>query len=103
MCIQLPQLYLSALDVLLTGPLYIRETNRQAEIKELTSKGIIPNELEMEKHPEKSLQAISFLMGNVASLIHDVLPAQEIVNNMVNVAAEQISRGASSITVKAKL
>ncbi|ETW78693.1 hypothetical protein HETIRDRAFT_386881 [Heterobasidion irregulare TC 32-1] len=79
------------------------ETNRQAEIKELTSKGIIPNELEMEKHPEKSLQAISFLMGNVASLIHDVLPAQEIVNNMVNVAAEQISRGASSITVKAKL
>ncbi|KAG5340393.1 hypothetical protein C0989_001811 [Termitomyces sp. Mn162] len=32
------------------------EENRQAEIKELTSKGIIPHIHELEKHPEKSLR-----------------------------------------------
>ncbi|THH14646.1 hypothetical protein EW146_g5714 [Bondarzewia mesenterica] len=79
------------------------ETNRQAEIKELTSKGIIPNQHEIDKHPEKSLQAVTFLMGNVAAVIHDVLPAQEIMTNMVNEAAEQLSRGASLVTVKTKL
>jgi hypothetical protein len=34
-----------------------RENNRQAEIKELTSRGIIPNYDELEKHPEKSLES----------------------------------------------
>lgn len=33
------------------------EENRQEEIKDLTSKGILPNEHELEKHPGKSLQA----------------------------------------------
>jgi hypothetical protein len=33
-----------------------REKNRQAEIKELTSRGIIPHYHELEKHPEKSLE-----------------------------------------------
>ena len=34
-----------------------RENNRQAEIKELTSKGIIPIYDDLEKHPEKSLES----------------------------------------------
>lgn len=55
-----------ARTLIYTGrPLRVRKTpyvadweeNRREEIKELTSKGIIPNEHEMEKHPEKSLQA----------------------------------------------
>jgi len=33
-----------------------RETNRQAEIQELTSKGVIPHYHELEKHPEKSVE-----------------------------------------------
>jgi NAD(P)H-dependent flavin oxidoreductase YrpB (nitropropane dioxygenase family) len=55
-----------ARTIIYTGrPLRVRKTpyvtdweeNRQEEIKQLTAKGIIPNEHEMEKHPEKSLQA----------------------------------------------
>ena len=34
-----------------------RENNRQAEIKELTSRGIIPAHDDLEKHPEKSIEA----------------------------------------------
>lgn len=34
-----------------------RENNRQEEIKELTSKGVIPVYDDLEKHPEKSLES----------------------------------------------
>ncbi len=44
------------------------EKNRQAEIKELTSKGIIPVEHDLEKHAEKSLEARPWLMGKVAAV-----------------------------------
>lgn len=33
-----------------------REDRRQQEIKELTSQGKIPHQVELEKHPEKSLE-----------------------------------------------
>ncbi|KAH9965020.1 2-nitropropane dioxygenase [Lactifluus volemus] len=71
------------------------ETNRQAEIKELTAKGIIPNQNEVEKHPEMSVKAVTFMMGNVSALIGDILPAKTIVDNMVNDAAR--------VSVRAKL
>ncbi|KAL6300863.1 2-nitropropane dioxygenase [Sparassis latifolia] len=77
--------------------------NRQAEIKELTSKGILPHDEEMRKHPEKSLEARSFLTGAVASMIQDVLPAKEIVESMVNDAAKYMEAGAALVTVRAKL
>ncbi|KAI0255970.1 2-nitropropane dioxygenase, partial [Lactifluus subvellereus] len=64
------------------------EVNRQAEIKELTAKGIIPNQHEVAKHPEKSVKAVTFMMGNVAALVNDILPAQTIVDNMVSDAAK---------------
>ncbi|KAI0074506.1 2-nitropropane dioxygenase [Panus rudis PR-1116 ss-1] len=88
-------------------PLRVRRTpyvddwnnNRQEEIKELTSKGIIPYEEDLKKHPEKSLQARTFLIGRVAALIHDVLPAKTIVENMVNEAAEIIQLNASRVKV----
>jgi hypothetical protein len=80
-----------------------REKNRQAEIKELTAKGIIPNEHEMERHPEKSLQARTFLMGSVAAVINEVLPAQDIVDRMVNEAAAQLRRGNTLLKAQAKL
>ncbi|KAN0121322.1 2-nitropropane dioxygenase [Russula decolorans] len=79
------------------------ERNRQAEIKELTAKGIIPNEHEVNKHPEKSIQAVTFLMGDVAALIKDVLPAQTIVDNMVNDAARVLQDRSKLVSVKTKL
>ncbi|KAI0309981.1 2-nitropropane dioxygenase [Amylostereum chailletii] len=79
------------------------ELNRQAEIKELTSKGIIPNQHEVDKHPEKSLQAVTFLMGNVAAVIDEVLPAQTIVDNMVAQAVERLQGGSALVREKARL
>jgi hypothetical protein len=76
-----------------------RDRNRQAEIKELTSKGIIPHEHELEKHPEKSLQGRAWLMGSVSALINDVLPARVIVENMVEEAARVLQDGASLVKV----
>ena len=81
----------------------LRNNNRQAEIKELTSKGIIPHEHELEKHPEKSLEGRAFLIGRVAALIDEVLPAKVIVENMVNDAVHIISANAAKVKVNAKL
>ena len=80
-----------------------RNNNRQAEIKELTAKGIIPHEHELEKHPEKSLEGRTFLIGRVSALIHEVLPAKVIIDNMINEAAKIIQENAARINVKAKL
>jgi NAD(P)H-dependent flavin oxidoreductase YrpB (nitropropane dioxygenase family) len=82
------------------------ENNRQAEIKELTSKGILPVEHDLEQHPEKSIKARPWLMGRVSALIHDVLPAKTIVDNMVEEAAALLQHGNSLVSVsgsKAKL
>ncbi|KAI0305824.1 2-nitropropane dioxygenase [Multifurca ochricompacta] len=79
------------------------EKNRQAEIKELTSKGVIPNQHEVEKHPEKSLQAVTFLIGSVSALIHDILPAQTIVDNMATEAAKILEDRGKLVNVRAKL
>ncbi|KAG2125323.1 2-nitropropane dioxygenase [Suillus clintonianus] len=98
--------------LIFTGrPLRVRRTpyvedwnnNRQAEIKELTSKGIIPAAWDIEQHPEKSLQARTFLIGRVAALINEVLPAQQIVDEMVSDAVKILQHGASLVSAKAKL
>jgi len=79
------------------------EHNRQAEIRELTAKGIVPNHHEMERHPEKSIEAVTFLMGNVAALVNDILPAQTIVDNMVNEAARILQDRNKTVSVRTKL
>ncbi|OBZ73652.1 putative nitronate monooxygenase [Grifola frondosa] len=92
-------------------PLRVRRTpyvddwnnNRQAEIKELTSKGLLPYEEDMKKRPEKSLEARTFLIGRVSALIHEVIPAKEIVDNMVNDAAKILRDNAAKVSPKAKL
>jgi NAD(P)H-dependent flavin oxidoreductase YrpB (nitropropane dioxygenase family) len=91
-------------------PLRVRRTpyvddwnnNRQAEIKELTSKGIIPAEHEIEQKPELSIKARTFLIGRVASMIHEVKPAKEIVDEMVNGAAELLQKGGAMVQAKGK-
>ena len=80
-----------------------RNNNRQEEIKELTSKGIIPSNHDLEQHPEKSIEARVWLMGRVAALIHDVPSAQQIVDNMVSDAAKILLQNASLVTIKSKL
>ncbi|KAH7890889.1 2-nitropropane dioxygenase [Phlebopus sp. FC_14] len=98
--------------VIYTGrPLRVRRTpyiedwnnNRQAEIKELTSKGIIPVNHDLERHPEKSIEARAWLIGRVAALINDVLPAQQIIDDMVAEASKILLHNASLVTVKSKL
>jgi NAD(P)H-dependent flavin oxidoreductase YrpB (nitropropane dioxygenase family) len=92
-------------------PLRVRRTefvddwnnNRQAEIRELTSQGIIPYEHELQKRPEISAKTRPWLMGRVAAMIHDVLPAKTIVDNMVNDAAKLLANGNSMVQAKAKL
>ena len=93
-------------------PLRVRRTpyvddwnnNRQAEIKELTSKGILPYEHEMEKHPERAGPSTRpWLIGRVSALIHEVLPAKTIVDNMVNDAAKILTANANKVKVSAKL
>lgn len=91
-------------------PLRVRNTpyvqdwneNRQAEIKELTSKGIIPHYHELEKDPSKSVPGRPWLMGRVSALIHEILPAKVIVETMVNDAAEIMERNASLVKVSPK-
>ncbi|KAF9466157.1 2-nitropropane dioxygenase [Collybia nuda] len=78
------------------------ETNRQTEIKELTSKGVIPHYAELEKHPEKSLEGRPWLMGKVSALIDEVLPAKVIVENMVEEAARVLQHGGSLVKTSAK-
>jgi len=92
--------------VIYTGrPLRVRRTpyvedwekNRQAEIKELTSQGIVPHYRELKEHPEKSIEGRPWLMGSVSALIHDVLPAKVIVDNMVEEAAQMLQLGGSLV------
>lgn len=47
-----------------------REINRQAEIKELTSKGIVPSDWAVEQRPEitKDPESRPWLMGKVAAV-----------------------------------
>lgn len=73
--------------------------NRQAEIKELTSKGIIPHYQEVEKDPSKSIPGRPWLMGRVSALVNEVLPAKTIVDSMVNDAAAILEQNASLVKV----
>jgi len=101
-----------ARTVIFTGrPMRVRKTpyvenwenNRQAEIKELTSRGIIPAHDDLEKHPEKSIEARPWLMGSVSAVINDILPAKVIIDNMVSQAAEILQHNATLVRISPKL
>eukprot|EP01061_Rhynchopus_euleeides_P035517 TRINITY_DN59851_c0_g1_i1.p2 TRINITY_DN59851_c0_g1~~TRINITY_DN59851_c0_g1_i1.p2 ORF type:complete len:164 (+),score=70.92 TRINITY_DN59851_c0_g1_i1:57-494(+) len=79
------------------------EYNRQAEMKELTGKGVLPIKhdfLEKKKRGEKVSIASTYplLCGQSAGGIHDILPAREIVESMTRDAA-QILRSRSALVV----
>lgn len=66
------------------------ETRRRAEIETLTSQGLVPHNVELEKHPEKSLEGRTWLMGKVAGSIKEIKWAKEIVDELVMTAAKSL-------------
>lgn len=74
------------------------ETRRQEEMHSLLARGIIPEHHELEKHPEKTMEAKRWLMGEVAALIGEVLPAEVIIKNMVSEAVGIMQRNYAMIS-----
>jgi len=79
------------------------EDHRQEEIRKLTSQGKIPHDVELESHPEKSVEGRMWLMGKVAGSINDVKPAQAIVDEFVITAAQALSSANAFVLTKSKL
>ncbi|KAI9458042.1 2-nitropropane dioxygenase [Russula earlei] len=92
-------------------PLHVRKTeyvrdweeNRRQEISQLIAAGKIPHWVEMEKHPEKSLEGHMWLMGQVAASIKDIKPAREIVDELVSTAAKSLDHAHGLLRPQAKL
>lgn len=84
------------------------EENRQNDIKELTNKGVIPVEHDIERmgddiDDETMDNARPFLMGKVAAVVNEKKTAKQIIDEMVSEAADVISANNSSIVSKSKL
>jgi hypothetical protein len=74
------------------------EDNRHQEIKELTSKGIIPVEHDLDNFPddvddETLDSARPFLMGKVAAVVTEKKPAKAIVDELVTDAVAWLQKG----------
>lgn len=84
---------------------YVREweENRRQEISELVAEGKIPHQVEVDKHPEKSVEGHMWLMGKVAASIKDIKPAKEIVDELVTTAAKTLSHANALMGPHAKL
>jgi len=79
------------------------EVNRQAEIKELVSKGIIPVEHDLEKlgddlDDEMFDNSRPFLMGKVAAVVNEKKSAKVIVDELVTEAVSWLQRGSKMIS-----
>eukprot|EP01116_Phalansterium_solitarium_P003251 TRINITY_DN1400_c0_g1_i1.p1 TRINITY_DN1400_c0_g1~~TRINITY_DN1400_c0_g1_i1.p1 ORF type:complete len:359 (+),score=160.05 TRINITY_DN1400_c0_g1_i1:583-1659(+) len=85
------------------------EENRNEEHKELLAKGVVPVMEDFQKNgekftQEKRLEALApLLMGQVAGAISDIKPAAEIIDEMVDTAAEVLRQLTSQIAPRAKL
>ncbi|KAI1097591.1 NPD-domain-containing protein [Jackrogersella minutella] len=97
------------------------ENDRQAEIKELTAKGILPYEHDLEKVANGNAPNIPgvkapadsdedmddvldqfrpYLMGQCAALVNERMPAKDVVDELIRDASEALSQG---IKMTAKL
>ena len=84
------------------------ETNRAAEIKELTSKGSIPVEHDLERmgddvDDDTMDNARPFLMGKASAVVNERLSAKQIVDDMVQGAVDEIRKSSSAVVSKSKL
>jgi len=78
------------------------EENRQAELKELTSKGVIPaiKDFEESDNTDNFVKYSPLLMGQIAGAIHDIKPAKEIVEEMIRDAISTIRSANQKIVSK---
>jgi hypothetical protein len=84
------------------------EENRQNEIKELTAKGKIPVEHDMEEmgddiDDDTLDNARPFLMGKAAAVVNERKSAKQIVDEMVSEAVQCMHTGNSYIVSKSKI
>ncbi|CAD0114089.1 unnamed protein product [Aureobasidium uvarum] len=84
------------------------ENERQAEIKKLTSEGVIPVEHDLESlgddlDDDTMDNARPFLMGKAAAVVNERQSAKQIVDEMVSDAVSCIGKGNSSVVSKSKL
>lgn len=97
-------------DVFQGRPLRVRnnwyvenwEDGRQEEIKELTSKGIIPAEYDFENAPEDIDEemvdaARPWLMGQVAAVVNEKKSAKAIVDEIVTDGAAELKKGSKML------
>ncbi|KAF8228949.1 2-nitropropane dioxygenase [Tricholoma matsutake] len=76
------------------------ETKRRTELDQLVANGIVPHEVELQQHPEKSLAGVTWLMGRVAGSINDIKPAREIVDELVTTAASSLKQAQSLVRAR---
>jgi NAD(P)H-dependent flavin oxidoreductase YrpB (nitropropane dioxygenase family) len=84
------------------------EENRQQEIKDLTAKGIIPVEHDLEKmgddlDDDTMDNARPFLMGKAAAVVNEKKPAKAIVDELVGDAVKWLQITNGYIVSKSKL
>lgn len=84
------------------------ETERAQEIKDLTSKGVIPVEHDFENlgddvDDDTLDNARPFLMGKAAAVVNEKKSAKEIVDEMVEGAVEWLNKGNKMIARTSKL
>jgi len=87
------------------------EENRQQEIKELTSKGILPvyhDQAQQEKSGEEvdfktRMDMMPLLMGQAAGAVNDIKPAAEIMEEMVTGAIATIRATQSKFVLESSL
>jgi NAD(P)H-dependent flavin oxidoreductase YrpB (nitropropane dioxygenase family) len=84
------------------------ETNRAEEIKELTAKGVIPVEHDLERmgddvDDDTMDNARPFLMGKASAVVNERKSAREIVDEMVQGAVDEIRKSNAAIVSKSKL
>ncbi len=79
----------------------------QAEIKELTGKGILPVLHDFETRPkemeELEDEAHPFLMGKVSAVVDKELSAKEIVDEIIAGAVERLNAGSAALVSKSKI
>ncbi|TPX37498.1 nitronate monooxygenase [Synchytrium microbalum] len=72
------------------------ENNRQEDIQKMTKAGIIPADDDMDKHPEwtdeELVERRRYLMGQVAGAVNEILPAKQIVDEMMSECVEAIKK-----------
>ena len=78
------------------------EENRQNDIKELTEKGVIPVEHDLERmgddiDDDTMDNARPFLMGKAAAVTNEKLSAKQIIDDMVSGAVSRIQESSSFI------